>query len=88
MKTPEINDAPKPRQITKFPELTGKAVADVEISVARDFYAITFRFHDKTGITFNVEPAVAVFASYSDWTTEEERELKRWEPIKSILPKA
>jgi hypothetical protein len=70
-----------------FPEAVGKTVEIVELSADSDFYGITIRFHDKTSLTFNVEPAVITFPVLSVWPKGEEKILKEYPPVQGKTPR-
>lgn len=75
------------RQVTSFPEVNGKIVESVELSSASDYYEITFRFQDKTGLTFIIEPGVVTFPVLADWTDGEEKTIKKYKPVRSKVPR-
>jgi len=69
----------------QFPETKGRTVEIVELVVENDYYGISIRFQDKTALTFSIEPCVVAFPRYADWTDEEEKLLKRYQPIRSEI---
>lgn len=71
-----------------FPEAKDKIVELVELSVESGYYGITIRFHDKTALTFVIEPCVFAFPVYEDWTGGEAKVLKEYTPIRSEIPEA
>lgn len=75
------------RQVTTFPEVAGKIVESVELSSAPDYYEITFRFQDKTSLTYIIEPCLITFPVLADWTDGEEKTLKRYKPVRSKVPR-
>jgi len=66
-----------------FPEVKGKTVEMMEISVESDYYGISIRFQDKTSFAFTIKPRVAAFPVYSQWADGEEKILKEYEPVRS-----
>jgi hypothetical protein len=66
-----------------FPEVKGKIIDTVELSVENDYYGISIRFQDKTALTFTIESGLVTFPEYADWTDGEEKTLKRYEPVRS-----
>jgi hypothetical protein len=68
-----------------FPEAKDKIVEIVEVTVEPDRYGITIRFQDKTSLTFLIEPCVFAFPVYEDWTGEEAKILKQYQPIRSEI---
>ena len=75
------------RQVTTFPEVTGKIIESVELSSDRDYYAITFRFQDKLALTYIIEPCLIAFPVLADRTGGEEKTLKRYTPVRSKVPR-
>lgn len=71
-----------------FPEATDKIVEIVEVTVEPDYYGITIRFHDRTALTFALEPCVFAFPAYAQWTNGEEKVLKQYKPIRSTVERA
>lgn len=73
----------KPEIQQEFPEVVGKIVEKVEVSIETGYYGITIRFQDKTALTFPIEPCIFVSPVYADWTDGEENTLKQYEPVRS-----
>ena len=67
----------------EFPEIKNKVVEIVELGVESGYYGITIRFSDKTALTFTIEPSVAAFPVYADWTGGEEKIIKEYQPVRS-----
>ena len=67
----------------KFPQTRGKIVADVEVSVSPDYYAVHIKFQDKTALTFDLESCVQLTPELADWKTGDYKLLKRWQPVRS-----
>lgn len=80
-------DLPAPRTRHDFPEAKDKIVELVELSAEPDYYGISIRFQDRTALTFAIEPCVVAFPVFSDWTSGEEHQLKRYQPILSKIPR-
>ena len=68
-----------------FPEAIDKIVELVELAVEPGYYGITIRFHDKTALTFVIEPCVFTFPVHEDWTSGEAKILKQYPPIRSEI---
>ena len=75
------------RQVVNFPEVKGKIIESVELSYASDYYEITFRFEDKTALTFIIEPCVITFPVLADWTDGEEKTVKKYKAVRSKVPR-
>ena len=75
------------RQVADFPEVRDKIVDSIELSADRNYYGITIRFQDKTTFSFISEPCVVTFPVYSDWTDGEEKPIKRYEAVRSKVPR-
>jgi hypothetical protein len=67
------------RRVIRFPEVKGKVVEMVEIDP--DVEAITIIFEDKTALSFDLGPTLAIFPELSDWKTGNSRRIKRWPPL-------
>ena len=75
-------------RVFRFPQVNGKSVAEIELAVSSDDYAISIIFEDKTVLSFDVEPRVAVVPELSDWKTGDSNLLKSWKPIHSKSSRA
>ena len=75
------------RQVIHFPEVNGKIIERVELSADRGYYGITFHFQDKIALTFILEPCLIAFPVLADWTDGEEKTLKRYQEIRSKVPR-
>ena len=73
---------------TQFPEVKGKIVDTVELTVEPDFYGITIRFQDKTSLTFPIESCVLTFPVFEDWTKGEAQIIKEYGPVQSVVQRA
>jgi hypothetical protein len=70
-------------RVLRFPQVNGKSVAEIELAVSSDDYAISIIFEDKTVLSFDVDSSVAVLPELSDWKTGDSNLLKTWKPIHS-----
>ena len=70
----------RPAGSVAYPEARGKTLADLYLMADSEFNSITLRFDDNTEIFFciDIESSLVVDADYSDWTTGNQRVLKRW----------
>ena len=70
----------RPEGSVAYPEARGKTLADLYLMADSEFNSITLRFDDNTEIFFciDIESSLVVDADYSDWTTGNQRVLKRW----------
>lgn len=71
------------RRVFRFPQIKGKSLIEVELSVSRDDYAITLKFEDRTSLSFDIEPCVTVLPELSDWHSGDSKLIKQWLPIHS-----
>ncbi|MFZ1008905.1 MAG: hypothetical protein WAN65_18845 [Candidatus Sulfotelmatobacter sp.] len=71
------------RKVLRFPQIKGKIIADVEVSLSPEYHAVDIRFEDKTALTFSLEPCFHVTPVLADWKTGDSKLLKRWKPIHS-----
>src|SRR5690242_13223544 len=84
LKTTHSQDIPTRQD---FPEARDKIDDIVELTAEADYYRITIRFQDSTTLTFVIEPCVAAFPIYSNWTDGEEKILKQYQPSFGKVPK-
>lgn len=70
-------------RILRFPEVKGKIVERIEISMVSEDCAIGILFQDRTYLSFNLDPFLWITPDYSDWKTGNYKPLKRWAPIQS-----
>ena len=68
-----------------FPEVKGKVVEKVELSVESDYFGISIRFQDRTSLSFVIEPSVFATPVYEDWKSGEGKALKEYTPIRSTV---
>jgi hypothetical protein len=71
-----------------FPEVKGKIIESVEVSVTPDYFGFGIHFQDKTSLTFVIEPCIFAFPVYEDWTSGEAKILKQYPLIRSEIQKA
>jgi hypothetical protein len=71
------------RQVVDFPQVRGKTIERVELSSDVDDYVISIRFQDKTSLDFDIEAGITTTPEYSDWKTGDQREIRRWRPVRS-----
>ena len=73
------------RRVLHFPQVKGKIIERVEVSLTPDDYVIEIRFDDKTALNIDMEPepGIKVTPDYSDWKTGNWKPIKRWRPIHS-----
>ena len=73
------------RRILNFPQIKGKIIADVELSLSSDYRAVDIRFKDKTSLTLDLQPCFQVTPVLADWKTGDYRLLKRWRPVHGMM---
>jgi hypothetical protein len=71
------------RRVLNFPQIKGKIIADVELSLSSDYRAVDIRFEDKTSLTLDLEPCFQITPVLADWKTGDYKLLKRWQPVSS-----
>jgi hypothetical protein len=71
------------RRFPHFPQVKGKILADVELSISSDYRAVDIRFQDKTALTLCIEPCLQIVPVLADWKTGDYRLLKQWRPVHS-----
>jgi hypothetical protein len=71
------------RRVLNFPQIKGKVIADVELSLSSDYRAVDIRFEDKTSLTFDLQPCFRIAPVLADWKTGDYKLLKQWRPIHS-----
>ena len=71
------------RRVLNFPQIRGKIIADVELSLSPEYRAVDIRFEDKTSLTLSIEPCFQVTPTLADWKTGDFRLLKLWKPVLS-----
>jgi len=71
---------PKPRsRFTRFPEVRGKIVSEVEVDP--DASAILILFEDKTALAFDLDSSHSVFPELLNRNKGDWKPLKHWPPI-------
>lgn len=73
----------RPSGLVEFASVRGKTVEQVYMTAYGDLNCVTLSFTDKTELVVEVEPCLAFTADYSDWTTGNQRVLKRWPRLRS-----
>jgi hypothetical protein len=71
------------RRVLSFPQIKGKIIADVELSLSPEYHAVDIRFEDKTALTLSIEPCFQITPVLADWKTGNYKPLKRWKPVLS-----
>ncbi|MFZ1005306.1 MAG: hypothetical protein WAN65_00610 [Candidatus Sulfotelmatobacter sp.] len=71
------------RRTRQFPQIKGKIVDDVELSLSTEYRAVDIRFQDKTSLTFALEPCFRIAPVLADWKSGDFKLLKRWQPVTS-----
>jgi len=69
------------RKVLKFPQIKGKIIADVELSLSPEYSAVDIRFQDKTALTFDLQPCFRIAPVLANWKTGDYKPLKRWRPL-------
>ena len=70
-------------RLVKFPQVRGRTVEKVELSLDSDFHCISIRFKDGTDLTVVMDTALTFRAEYSKWKAGNQTVLKRWPVIRS-----
>ena len=65
-----------------FPDVRGKVVADVYLTMKIGLNCVTLCFDDNTELVVDIEPFLSFTASYSDWKTGNQRVTKRWPRVR------
>src|SRR5689334_2535310 len=81
--TPEKRLKSAPSGTFPFPEVRGKTVADVYVTMDSEMNCVTLCFSDNTELLVDIEPCLSFAADYSDWKTGNERIIKRWPRVRS-----
>jgi hypothetical protein len=71
------------RRVLNFPQIKGKIIADVELSLSSDYRSVDIRFEDKTALTLSIEPCFQIAPVLADWKTGDYKLLKQWKPVHS-----
>lgn len=74
-----------PRGCVRYMQVKGKVVDFVELWVSSDYRCISIRFQDKTDFCVEIDPCIGLTfnAMHSDWTSGDQRVLKRWPSVNS-----
>jgi len=76
--------SPKQRsRFTRFPEVRGKTVSEVEVDP--DANAILILFDDNTALGFEIDSSHVVFPELSDRKRGNWKPIKNWPPIHSPI---
>jgi hypothetical protein len=78
-KTPKLY---RPLGSFPFPDVRGKVVADVYLTMKSGLNCVTLCFDDNTELVVDIEPRLSFTAGYSDWKTGNQRVIKRWPLIR------
>ena len=70
-------------RLVKFPQVRGRTVEKVELSLDSDFHCISIRFKDNTDLTVVIDTALTFRAEYSKWKAGNQTVLKRWPVVRS-----
>jgi len=65
-------------RLVKFPQVRGRTVEKVELSLDSDFRCVSIRFKDKTDLTVVIDAGLSFQAQYSEWKAGNQKVLKRW----------
>jgi hypothetical protein len=71
------------RRVLSFPQIKGKIIAGVELSISPEYRAVDIRFEDKTALTLSIEPCFLIAPVLADWKTGDYKLLKRWKTVLS-----
>ena len=84
MATRKTKRNPEPRsRFTRFPEVQGKVVSEVEVDP--DASAILILFEDKTALAFDLDSSHSVFPELLNRNKGDWKPIKHWRPINSPL---
>ncbi|PYP89405.1 MAG: hypothetical protein DMG65_13660 [Candidatus Angelobacter sp. Gp1-AA117] len=75
------------REVADFPEVKNKIVDGIELSSDPDYFGITISFQDNTTFTLIIEPCVATFPVLTRWENGEEKTIKKYKSVRSIVPR-
>ena len=73
------------RRVLHFPQVKGKIIDRVELSLSAEDYSVEIRFEDKTALNIDMEPqpGIKVTPDYADWKTGNRKAIKCWRSIHS-----
>jgi hypothetical protein len=69
-------------RLVKFPQVRGRTVEKVELSLDSDFHCISIRFKDNTDLTVVIDTTLTFRAEYSKWKAGNQTVLKRWPVVR------
>jgi hypothetical protein len=69
-------------RLVKFPQVSGRTVEKVELSLDSDFHCVSIRFKDNTDLTVVIDTALTFRAEYSEWKAGNQKVLKRWPVVR------
>jgi hypothetical protein len=72
-----------PRRVVRFPQIKGKIIADIELSLSTEYNVVDIRFEDKTSLTLDLQPCFRITPVLADWKTGDYKLLKQWKPVLS-----
>ena len=75
--------SPRHTRVSRFPQAKGKVLEEVEFSTSPGYHCISINFEDKSCLSFAIDTNFTLEADYSDWTTGNQRILRKWPPVRS-----
>jgi len=69
----------------EFPQMKGRTVEKIEFSSMPDFHNLMITFTDKTSLNLIIEPYLLIDSHFSDTKNGDQRILKRWPTIRSMM---
>ena len=73
------------RRFVEFPNMKGRVLEKVEFYTTTEYHSLTLIFEDQTTLTLVIDPCFLISSSLSDFSTGNERILKRWPTIRSQI---
>ena len=73
------------RRFVEFPDMKGRILEKVEFYTTTEYHSLTLIFEDQTTLTLVIDPCFLISSSLSDFSTGNERVLKRWPTIRSQI---
>lgn len=70
-------------RVFRFTQAKGKVLEVVEFSTSPGYHCVSINFEDKTCLSFAIDTNFTLEADYSDWTTGNQRILRKWPPVRS-----
>ena len=71
------------RRFAEVPNMKGRVLEKVEFYTTTEYHSLTLTFEDQTTLTLVIDPCFLISSSLSDFSTGNERVLKRWPTIQS-----